>query len=114
MSLSGMGEPLGLEAKPSVGLPYDGGLSGWPTAAHTTHSLHYHFVFIPKHRRLVLRGEVAKGLPEVGRANCSTHHIEIMKGPIRPERVRLRFGVLPYLVPSRVMQAHLFPYSAQT
>jgi len=29
-------------------------------AAHTVYALHYHFVFIPKYRKPVLRGEIGR------------------------------------------------------
>ena len=67
--------------------------------------LHYHFIFIPKYRKPVLRGDVALRLRELVREICETNHIEILKGHVRPEHVHLFLSVPPSMAPSRVMQA---------
>ena len=84
---------------------YDGEVKGYRKASHTTYSLHYHFVFIPKYRKPVLRGDVAQRLRELVREICRTNNIEILKGHIRAEQVHLLLSVPPHWVPSRVMQA---------
>jgi putative transposase len=67
--------------------------------------LHYHFIFIPKYRKPVLRGDVALRLRELIREICRTNNIEILQGHVRPEHVHLLLSVPPQLAPSRVMQA---------
>ncbi len=74
-------------------------------AAHTTYSLHYHFVFITKYRKPVLRGDVGKRMRALVREICRSNDIEILKGHVRPEHVHLLLSVPPRLAPSRVMQA---------
>lgn len=74
-------------------------------AAHTVHSLHYHFVFIPKYRKPVLRGDVGLKLRDLIREICRSNDIEILKGHVRPDHVHLLLDVPPHLAPSRVMQA---------
>ena len=66
---------------------------------------HYHFVFIPKYRKPVLRGEVGLRVRELIREICQTHDIEIIKGHVRPDHVHLLLSVPPTMAPSRVMQA---------
>ena len=73
--------------------------------AHTVYQLHYHFVFIPKYRKPVLRGEVGPRARELIREICRSHDIEILRGHIRPDHVHLLLSVPPGLAPSRVMQA---------
>lgn len=73
--------------------------------SHTIYQLNYHFVFIPKYRKPVLRGEVGQRLRELIREICLSHDIEILKGHIRPDHVHLLLSVPPSLAPSRVMQA---------
>ncbi len=73
--------------------------------AHTQYQLHYHFVFIPKYRRAVLRGDVGLRTRELIRQICAANEIEIVKGHIRPDHVHLLLSVPPHLAPSRVMQA---------
>ena len=74
-------------------------------SAHTVHSLHYHFVFIPKYRKPVLRGDIGLKLRELIREICRTNDIEILQGHIRPDHVHLLLDIPPHLAPSRVMQA---------
>ena len=73
--------------------------------SHTVYMLHYHFVFIPKYRKPVLRGEVGRRTRELIREICRTNDIEIIKGHIRPDHVHLLLSVPPSMAPSRVMQA---------
>ena len=73
--------------------------------SHTVYQCHYHFVFIPKYRKPVLRGEVGQRLRELVREICKSYDIEILKGHIRPDHVHLLLSVPPTLSPSRVMNA---------
>jgi putative transposase len=74
-------------------------------SAHPIYALHYHFVFITKYRKPVLRGDIGTEVRELTREVCRTLDIEILQGPIRPAHVPLRLSVPPHLAPSRVMQA---------
>jgi len=74
-------------------------------AAHTVYQLHYHFVFITKYRKPVLRGELAVALRDLVRQICRSNDIEIVAGHVRPDHVHLLLSVPPHLAPSRVMQA---------
>lgn len=74
-------------------------------AAHTAYSLHYHFVFITKYRKPVLRGDIGKEVRDLIREICRTHDIEILQGHVRPDHVHLLVSAPPHLSPSRVMQA---------
>ena len=73
--------------------------------SHTVYQCHYHFVFIPKYRKPVLRGEVGERCRELIREVCKAYDIEILKGHIRPDHVHLLLSVPPTLSPSRVMNA---------
>ena len=74
-------------------------------AAHTVYALHYHFVFITKYRKPVLRGEIGNEVRDLIREICQSNDIEILEGHVRPEHVHLLLSVPPHLAPSRVMQA---------
>jgi len=74
-------------------------------AAHTVYELHYHFVFITKYRKPVLRGEVAVEVRDLIRQICRGNDIEILAGHVRSDHVHLLLSVPPHLAPSRVMQA---------
>ena len=81
------------------------GVREYRRAAHTVYCLHYHFVFITKYRKPVLRGEVGQELRDLIREICRTQDIEILEGHVRPEHVHLLLSVPPHISPSRVMQA---------
>ena len=73
--------------------------------SHTVYQCHYHFVFIPKYRKPVLRGEVGQRARDLIREICKAHEIEILQGHIRPDHVHLLLSVPPTMSPSRVMNA---------
>jgi putative transposase len=63
--------------------------------SHCVYSLHYHFVFIPKYRKPVLRGEVGVRVRELVRRVCHALDVEIVKGHVRPDHVHLLLSVPP-------------------
>jgi putative transposase len=71
--------------------------------SHTVYQCHYHFVFIPKYRKPVLRGEIGLCLRELIREVCKAYDIQILQGHVRPDHVHLLLSVPPTLSPSRVM-----------
>ena len=73
--------------------------------SHCVYMLHYHFVFIPKYRKPVLRGDVALRARDLIRRICRDHDVEIIKGHVRPDHIHLLLSVPPTMAPSRLMQA---------
>ena len=51
---------------------------------HTVHRLVYHFVFITKYRKPVLRGDIAREVRELIREICRSHDIEVVRGHVLP------------------------------
>jgi putative transposase len=74
-------------------------------ASHAVYLLHYHFVFVTKYRKPVLRGDVAQELRKLVRKVCRTLDVDIIRGHVRPDHVHLLLDVPPKWAPSRVMQA---------
>ncbi|MCP4901026.1 MAG: IS200/IS605 family transposase [bacterium] len=74
-------------------------------SSHAVFRLRYHFVFITKYRKPVLKGDIAKEIRKLTMEICRTHDIEIVKGHIRPDHIHLLLDVPPKLAPSKVMQA---------
>ena len=66
-------------------------------SAHTIYTLHYHFVFITKYRKPVLRGDVGTEVRSLIREICRSRDIEILQGHIRPDHVHLLLSVPPQL-----------------
>lgn len=81
------------------------GMADYRKSAHTLYCLHYHFVFIPKYRKPVLRGDVALRVRDLIREICRANDIDILKGHVRPDHIHLLLSVPPSLAPSKVMQA---------
>ena len=100
-----MGETPRLQAKPLGGLRYDGEMAEYRKGSHSIYTLHYHFVFIPKYRKPVLRGDVGLRVRELVRRVCHALDVEIVKGHVRPDHVHLLLSAPPTLSPSRLMQA---------
>ena len=73
--------------------------------SHTVYRLHYHFVFITKYRKPVLKGEVASKCRELIREICRSEDAEILKGHVLPDHVHLLLSLGPQKAPSQVMQA---------
>lgn len=84
---------------------YDGGMAEYRKGSHSIYSLHYHFVFIPKYRKPVLRGDVGLRVRELVRRVCHSLDVEIVRGHVRPDHVHLLLSAPPTLSPSRLMQA---------
>ncbi|HKI85291.1 MAG TPA: IS200/IS605 family transposase [Thermoanaerobaculia bacterium] len=74
-------------------------------SSHACCLLHYDFVFIPKYRKPVLRGDVATRLRELVREVSQSLEVEILRGHLRPDHVHLLLDVPPKWAPSQVMQA---------
>ena len=73
--------------------------------AHTVYELHYHFVFITKYRKPVLRGDIAKRTRDLIREICVSEDVEIVKGNVSKDHVHLMVSMPPQVSPSRIMQA---------
>ena len=65
-------------------------------AAHSVYSLHYHFVFITKYRKPVLRGDIGTEIRDVIREICRSNDIEILQGHVRPDHVHLLLSAPPH------------------
>jgi putative transposase len=53
-------------------------------AAHAVYECHYHFVFITRYRKPVLKGEIALAMRDLTRQVCHAHDIEILAGTYGP------------------------------
>ena len=78
---------------------------GYRKGSHSVYQLHYHFVFVTKYRKPVLRGEIAVKCRDLIREICGAEDVEILKGHIRPDHVHLLLSLPPNKAPSQVMQA---------
>jgi len=71
--------------------------------AHTVYRLAYHFVWIPRYRRKVLVGDVARRLGELIREVCAARGWEVEALTVQPDHVHLFVSCPPRDAPAKVM-----------
>jgi REP-associated tyrosine transposase len=71
--------------------------------AHTVYQLAYHFVWVPKYRRKILTGDVAKRLKEIIREICAEYDWEIEALEVMVDHVHLFVSCPPRYAPAQVM-----------
>jgi putative transposase len=76
----------------------------YKVGAHTKHRLLYHFTFIPKYRKQVIRGKLKARIIELFTECCETNDWTIHQLEILSEHVHLLVQLNPADSPSRVMQ----------
>lgn len=69
-------------------------------SAHSTFSIYYHFVIIPKYRRPILIEKVQQNLYELINFFCTKEPVEIVSLAIQPNHVHLLISASPTLKPS--------------
>jgi len=71
---------------------------------HAVYDLKYHFVWTPKYRKLILKGEVAEGLKELFVGIAERYEMEIDTLEVMPDHVHIFLLAPPKYSPSRVVQ----------
>jgi len=79
-------------------------MDNYRTFSHTRFDLKYHFVWITKYRKKVLKGEVARRLRELVIEVCKAEEIEILQGHVAKDHVHLFVSAPPHISPSKIMQ----------
>jgi putative transposase len=72
--------------------------------AHTRFDIKFHFVWITKHRKKLLGGDVGHRLRKYVRDICSELEVEIIKGHVSKDHVHLFVSCPPHISPSSLMQ----------
>ena len=70
-------------------------MTQYATGAHTTHRLKYHFVWIPKYRKRVLRGPLARRLYELIRQCADMNQWTIEELNVQVDHVHLLIQLPP-------------------
>lgn len=79
-------------------------MKGLKSTAQTRYDLRYHFVFIPKYRKRVLTGELAKRIEGMIRFAAQIHDWEVFELAVRGDHVHLYISTQPKWSPSEVMR----------
>ena len=70
---------------------------------HTSYTVNYHFVWIPKYRRPVLVGKIAEGLIELLYQKTAELEGEIFDITVQPDHVHLFCSFPPTIAPYQIM-----------
>ena len=74
------------------------------TSAHSKHNINYHIVWIPKYRKMVLRGRVNRILREIIEGNCQDLNLELLALEIMPDHIHLFVGAKPTHTPYKIVK----------
>lgn len=79
-------------------------MKGLKSTAQAKYDLRYHFVFIPRYRKRVLVGRLAKSIEGMIKFACQIHGWEIYELAIQKDHIHLYLGASPKESPSEVMR----------
>jgi len=66
------------------------------------YDLRYHFVWVPKRRRRVLKGDIARKIEGLIRYACQVHNFEIIELTVKEDHVHLYLEAKPKYSPSKI------------
>ena len=72
---------------------------------HSRYGIQYHFVWVVKYRKAILRGDVSLRLRDLVREICRSYDVEILEGSVSRDHFHLLVSSPPTLSPSKIMQA---------
>ena len=79
-------------------------MKGLKSGAQTKYDLRYHFVFIPRYRKRILRGKIAKRIEGMIKFACQVNEWEIYEIAVEIDHIHLYVGIQPKYSPSHVMK----------
>lgn len=74
------------------------------STAQTRYDLRYHFVWVPRYRKRVLTGEIARSIAGMIRYCCQVHDWEVYELTMDRDHVHLYMGAQPVYSPSRIVK----------
>ena len=79
-------------------------MSSIKRTSHAVYDLKYHMVWVPKYRKMILRGELGKRLKTTFQEICERYEFEIDTMEIKDDHVHLFLSAPPRYSPARVVQ----------
>jgi len=79
-------------------------VKGLKSTAQTKYDLRYHFVFVPRYRKRVLTGKIAKRIEGMIKFACQINDWDIFELAIQQDHVHLYLGAAPKWSPSEIMK----------
>jgi len=77
---------------------------GYWTGAHTKHRMKYHIVWIPKYRKRILQGQIAKRIEELLRECAEVNRWDIDSLNVQKDHVHMLVQLRPDIAVSKVVQ----------
>jgi putative transposase len=71
---------------------------------HTKYELKYHFVWCPKYRRVVLRGNVGRYVAKVMNEVAERYDFDLVELAVMPDHVHLFVSAPPDIAPAQIVQ----------
>ena len=71
---------------------------------HTVYDLKYHLVWVPKYRKMLLKGKLAERLKEIFKEIAERYEFEIDTAEVKEDHVHLFLVAPPRYSPSRIVQ----------
>jgi putative transposase len=79
-------------------------MKGLKSTAQSKYDLRYHFVFVPRYRKRVLKGNIAKRIEGMIRFASQINDWEIYELAVNLDHVHLYMGAQPKFAPSEIMK----------
>jgi len=83
---------------------YNINMNEYKTTRHATYLINYHMVWIPKYRRKILTGDIAKAVEESLRAAAQSKGWEIIALEVMPDHVHLFLSAPPKYSPAEIIK----------
>jgi len=71
---------------------------------HAVYDLKYHLVWVPKYRKMLLKGKLAKRLKEIFQEIAKRYEFEIDEAEVKEDHIHLFLIAPPRYSPSRIVQ----------
>jgi len=79
-------------------------MKGLKSGGQSRYDLRYHFVFIPRYRKRVLKNQIAKRIGQLIREGCRVNEWDVYELAIEPNHVHLYMGAQPKYSCSQIMK----------
>ena len=79
-------------------------MKGLKSSAQSKFDLRYLFVFVPRYRKRILKGEIARRIEGMIRFAAQIHEWEIYELAVNIDHVHLYIGAQPKFAPSEIMK----------
>ena len=73
------------------------------STAQTRYDLRYHFVFVPKYRKRIIKGKIKQRIEGMVKFCCQINQWDLFELAVQPDHVHIYLGAQPKWSPSQIM-----------